>query len=162
MSLLRSEIKPSPAEEEAELRSLVQRHRVYWEVRPEPVLDENDEVVKTGFQIGLRGTFEHDHPLVTGDAESGEVYRDLRKIAEGILPAEDVDPNYRIGVFENAVEYTPSSRRQDIEVTIKIVSRESKHHVDEGELATLREMKQKLADLGAPRGRWRASANRPA
>jgi hypothetical protein len=158
MSLFETPSKPSPTEVEAELRRLVRQHKVYWEVRPEPVLDGKDKVVQTGFQLALRGTFEHPgHPLVT-DPECVEVYRDLRKIAEGLLAAEDADPSYRISVFENAIEYTPSSGRKDIEVTIKIVSRESRHSVDEGELAAVREMKHKLEELGAPRGRWRENA----
>ena len=142
-----------------ELRELIRRHKVYWEVRPEPVLNERDRVVKTGFQLGLRGTFENPgHPLVAGDPEYREVYRDLRQIAEGVLPSDDAEPNWRFGVYENAIDYTPSSGRMDIEVLIKIVSDDSRDHVDEGELRTLAEMKQKLRDLGAPRGRWRHSA----
>lgn len=155
MTLFRSQKKPSPEEEEAELRGLVRQHKVYWEVRPEPVLNDAGEVVQTGFQLALRGTFEHPgHPLAT-DPECVEVYQDLRKIAEGIVPAEDEDPNYKIGVFDNAIEYSPSSGRKDIEVTIKIVSQDSRDSVDEGEVATLKEMKQRLEGLGSPRGRWR-------
>lgn len=161
MSLLGSPSKPGPAETAAELRRLVRRHKVYWEVRPEPVLDDGGEVVQTGFQLALRGTFEHPgHPLDT-DPECVEVYRDLRQIAEGILPSEDGDPTCTIGVFENAIEYTPSSGRKDIEVAIKIVSRESRDSVDEGELSALREMKRRLEDLGAPRGGWRERAAGP-
>ena len=156
MSTSRLATEPRPAENESELRDLVRRHKVYWEIRPEPTLDPHDEVVQTGFQIGLRGTFENpDHPL-TGSPECLEVFRDLRKIAEGILPPEGEEANYKIGLFENAIDYTPASGRKDIEVMITIESWESRHHVDDGEIASMRHMKARLKDLGAPEGRWRS------
>jgi len=139
------------------IRELVRRHKVYWEVRPEEDLDDADEVVKVGFQLGLRGTFEdpEDQPLA-GSPECVEVYRDLRTIAESLLPPEDDDVRFELGGSASALDYTPSSGRQDVEVMIKIQRPGVPDYaIDEAERHSLELLKQRLKDLGVPQGRWR-------
>lgn len=150
-----------PEKDVDELRELVRRHKVYWEARPEPILDEKGEVVKTGFQLGLRGTFDHpDHPIVAGNPECAEVYRDLRRIAESILPA-DAGDSFHISEFDNSLDYTPSSGRKDVEVTIRIRDWESADWIDDDETRSLRQLERQLEDLGSPEGRWREKSRRP-
>jgi len=139
------------------IRELIRRHKVYWEVRPEEDLDDADEIVKVGFQLGLRGTFEGaaDSPLA-GGPECVEVYRDLRTIAESLLPAAEDDVRFDLGGSASALDYTPSSGRQDVEVTIRIQRPdEPDHGIDDAERQSLELLKQRLKELGVPEGQWR-------
>jgi hypothetical protein len=139
------------------LRELIRRHKVYWEVRPEEDLDDADEVVKVGFQLGLRGTFEDDaDPPLAGGPECVEVYRDLRTIAESLVPAGDADVRFELGGSASALDYTPSSRRQDVEVMIRIQRPDAPDGgIDEAERRSLELIERRLRELGVPEGRWR-------
>lgn len=140
------------------IRELVRRHQVYWEVRPEEDLDAADEVVKVGFQLGLRGTFEHpEDPPLAGAPECVDVYRDLRAIAESLLPAAEGEIGFELGGSPDALDYTPSSGRQEVEVMIKIQRRDEAgdDSIDAAEQDSLEKLKRRLKELGVPQGRWR-------
>jgi CheY-like chemotaxis protein len=56
----------------------------------------------------------------------------------------------------SALDYTPSSGRQDVEVMIRIQRPdEPDHGIDDAERQSLELLKQRLKELGVPEGQWR-------
>lgn len=141
----------------AELRQLVQSHKLLWEVWPEYLLS-NGRPLQVGFRLGLLGTHDHPaHPPAPGCDECEKVYRDLARIAGWILPREQRESVYRILPFEAAISYPPhGGSRQDVILTIKVVHRSGFDlPVDACEVACLAEMRSSLRELGAQEGSWR-------
>ena len=69
-----------------QLKDLIQRHKVCYEVWPENLVAKG-QLVKVGFDLELEGT--HEHPgseVLPGCPHCQEVYRDLQRIAEWIMP----------------------------------------------------------------------------
>jgi hypothetical protein len=144
-----------------ELRDLITRHQVYWQVWPEYRMSSDDALVKVGFQLGLFGT--HDHPQsnpIAGCGECVKVYRDLHRIARSILPPEGRESRYEVGIFEGALSASRSASRRDILLTIKVLHRhQTDGPIDDCEVRCLEEMKEKLHALGALAGNWTSSTS---
>jgi len=140
-----------------ELKALIRQHRVCWEVLPEQVPVKEDRPLKVGFDLMLYGTHAlGDHP-VPGCEKCKQIFEDLRKIAQWIIPKVERPSRYEIEIFDRAIRYSPRRRkRPDVMLTIKILHRfEFDKPVDECEVLCLNEMKTKLIDLGAPERSWR-------
>lgn len=86
-----------------------------------------------------------------------EIYRDLRNIANWIIPKEDRHSRYEISIYESAIRYNRMrGNRLDVELTIKILHRsEYERPVDGCDVLCLNEMKTKLSLLGAQEKHWR-------
>ena len=145
-----------PRETVDELKALIQQHRVCWEVLPEQVPVQTKPPLKVGFDLMLYGTHdlgEHPEP---GCESCQQIYKDLRKIGQWILPKVERPSRYEIEIFDQAIHYSPKRhRRPDVMLNIKILHRlDFEKPVDECEVLCLNEMKTKLIELGAPEGRW--------
>lgn len=141
----------------SQLRELVKKHKVCWEVWPEYHIDRKGEKIQIGFQLDLVGT--HDHPQTVPDPGCGEcvtVYENLKKIGQWIIPKEDRDSRYEIGMFDASMHYASRRKfRRDIVLPIKIIHREGfDRPVDDCEDKCLKEMEEKLKELGVPEGDW--------
>jgi hypothetical protein len=83
-------------------------------------------------------------------------FADLRRIAEWIIPKEPHDSKYEIMPFDAALHETPA-RKLVPEVALSIMI-EHRHNfyesINECETRCLREMEQKLKQLGVRRGRY--------
>jgi hypothetical protein len=146
--------KPSPAE----LKRLVERHQVCWEVWPEETINRDGHRAQIGFELDLLGT--HDHPAdppTPGCDECAAVYVDLEKIARAILPEGERESDYEIGAFDSSIRFPPEREfREEITLPIRIIHREGfDRPVDACEVRCLREMESKLEALGAQQGKWK-------
>jgi hypothetical protein len=153
----KSEKSLSHMETMEELKALIRQHRVCWEVLPEQVPVKEDRPLKVGFDLILYGTHAlGDHP-VPGCEKCQQIFKDLRKIAQWIMPKVERPSRYEIEIFDSAIRYSPMRRkRPDVMLTIKILHRsEFNRPVDACEVLCLSEMKTKLIELGAPERSWR-------
>jgi hypothetical protein len=144
-----------------ELRMFVQSHRVCWEVLPERIPVKDEEPLKVGFDLMLYGTHEVGVHPTPGCEKCAEIYRDLRKIANWIIPKEERPSRYEISIYESAIGYNRMrGNRPDVELAIKILHRSAYDQpVDECEVLCLNEMKAKLGKLSAQEKRWKETNN---
>lgn len=140
-----------------ELKDLIHRHKVCYEVWPEN-LAVSGQLVKVGFDLELEGT--HEHPgngVLPGCPHCEEVYKDLERIAEWIMPTEERPTTYEIQPFDRAIHYAPKRKlRSEVSLNIKIIHRHGfDQPVDDCEQMCLKEMRRKLAELGVKEGDWK-------
>ena len=142
------------------LAELVSRFRVCWEVWPEYAYVEQERR-QVGFVLELYGTHEPgvEHPEAGCD-ECLRVFTALQTIAEGVLPQEHRPSRYDMGAYDQSIHYAPKrATRPDVVLPIKIIHREGfERPVDECERLCLKEIEQRLRELGAGEGRWRPLA----
>ncbi len=142
-----------------ELQMIIQDHRVCWEALPERIPVKDEEPLKVGFDLMLYGTHkEGEHPT-PGCEKCAQIYRDLRKIANWVIPKEERPSRYEISIYESAIGYNRMrGNRPDVELTIKILHRSRYDQpVDECEITCLNEMKTKLVSLGAQERHWKSA-----
>ena len=143
-----------------DLKKMVQRHRVCWEVFPEYVYVDRKRV-QTGFRLELIGT----HEASVGHPEPGcvncqDVFEALRAVAVWILPKEERPSTYEIGIFDHSIKYDRFRRnRPDITLAIRLMHRAGFAPVDPCEERCLKEMQQKLLELGARLQHWKDALN---
>jgi hypothetical protein len=138
------------------LADIVNRYQVCWEVWPEYLMVGGKET-QVGFELELTGTpepgTEHIGP---GCPACRRVYAALHAIADWILPREERPSRYEIGPYEQALRYSIArALRPDVALSVKIVHRHGfDQPVDECEIRCLKEMKQRLKQLGACERQW--------
>ncbi len=128
-----------------------------WEVWPEYHIDRDGKRIQIGFELNLIGTHGHSEPIIEpGCPECMKLYEDLSRIAHWIIPKEEFDTLYEIGIFDASIHYS-SQRRflPEVILTIKILHREGfDGPTDSHEVQVLKEMEEKLEKLGARKGSW--------
>jgi hypothetical protein len=139
------------------LRELVRRHQVCYEVWPE-CLVVNGHLTKVGFLLELSGI----HGKGVGHVLPGcnhcrATFEDLRQIAEWIMPEEERDSYYDVQPFDNALRETPKRKlRPEVVLGMTILHRHGfDQPVDHCEQKCLKEMRQKLTELGVHEGEWK-------
>jgi hypothetical protein len=138
-----------------ELRELVAQHGARYEVWPEYQL-AGDKKVAVGYSLELYASHDHEgSQLSIGCERCQETYNDLKRVAEAILPQEKRDSRYEIAPFNRSIHLDAKHHlRGEVVLKVKILHQENYFHpVDECEEECLVEMKQKLDELGAQRGR---------
>ena len=139
-----------------ELRELVQRFRVCWEVGPDDTY-RGGEKQKIGFMLDLIGTHEPEikHPD-PGCEHCRRVYSALKRVAGWIIPKEERPTAYEIDPYRQAISYSHARHdRPDVTLTIRIEHRSDfDRPVDDCEVRCLNEMKQRLKELGARERNW--------
>ncbi len=138
-------------DEIGDLRELVRQHKVCYEVWPGYHIDREGRKIQIGFELDLIGThYCPEHIPEPGCAECLKVYDDLKQIALWIIPKEERDSCYEIGIFDAAIHYASQRKsRADIVVPIKILHREGfDRPTDACEVKCLNEMEEKLKELG--------------
>jgi len=144
------------------LRGIACRHQVCYEVWPERSVLEG-RAIRIGFELRLCGANAHtsddglDHE-VPGCTHCVQTYGELRQIAESILPRDERPSRYEIGAFDRALHVAPHSRhsRSEVMIPIHIMHRHDfNRDVDECEERCLKEMQQRLRELGIVEGMWR-------
>lgn len=138
------------------LKELVERYKVCWESYPIWNVTAEGKV-QTGIELDLFGT--HDHPTtlsMPGCDECDTVYRALLTIGQAILPAEDPLSRSVIEPYDVSIDFSPRRHmREDVRLTIDIIHREHfDAPVDESEIRSLSEMKEKLKELGVRADSW--------
>ncbi|MBI3600166.1 MAG: hypothetical protein HY097_05940 [Nitrospinae bacterium] len=136
-------------------KSVIQ-HQVCWQVFPaEDIV--RDRIQKIGFNLELYGIHYHSaHTPYPGCDECVKVYKDLRDIAEWILPKEERKSWYEIEFFHGEIGYTGLRYfRPEITLRVEIRHREGYFdQIDECEIRCLTEMIEKLSMLGAKKEKW--------
>jgi hypothetical protein len=139
------------------IKDLVQRHKVCFESYPIWHVPPGGGKVAIGYELDLIGT--HDHPQHSpgpGCDECIPVRRALLAIAAAILPPNDRVSRYAMEPFETAIHFSPRRKmRKDVILAIDIMHRDRFDlPVDECEKRCLREMREKLKELGARPDQW--------
>ena len=150
----------SPNESLQALRESVTAHRVYFEVLPEE-WGGREARLKVGFELMLWGAHASGAAALPGCEKCRAIYSDLQRIAEWILPKEERASRYEIEMFDRAL-YESHTLKDTYQVglMLKILHRDrGDRPVDDCEERCLRDMRQKLRELGVPEGSWHA-ANR--
>lgn len=147
----------------AGLREIARRHEVCYEVCPEWSISEGRKI-QIGFELELCGINSHvvenesrRHP-VPGCSLCFRTYGEIRQIAESILPREERPSRYEIQAFDRALHIAPHQRQRRSEVVVRIVimhRRDFNRPVDDCESRCLKEMRERLSQLGICEGRWR-------
>src|SRR5215813_9887867 len=133
------------------LKQIALRHSVCYEVWPEWAVS-GGRTTRVGFSISLCGVHENlMNNDVPGCVRCWGTYSSLRRVAESILPAEERDCRFEVGVFDRAWHVAPSARhgRNETIVTISIFHRRNFHApVDECQQQCLDGMRETLHRLG--------------
>jgi hypothetical protein len=147
------ETAPATAED---IKNLIERHRVCFESWYEYAMTEEVRC-HTGYALRLSGVNKHEtdeHP-VPGCDFCRQTYNDLCRIARWILPPGDRASKYRIEPFDSSFHFAKTrGHREEVVVTIQVLHRdETDRAADECELRCLKEMREKLKELGVLEGR---------
>jgi len=136
-----------------ELRQIIAKHTVRYEVWPHYEVTEGKRVV-VGFDLELYGTHDHGNTrLSPGCHLCAETFADLRRVAQWILPKEERPSQYDIPPFDQSL-HASASGRFEVAVPIRIEHRHGHFGpVDDCEERCLKEMQEKLAELGVSTGR---------
>lgn len=140
-----------------EIKELVQRHKVCFESYPIWHVPPAGGKVAIGYELDLIGTHDHpQHPASPGCGECTPVRRALLAIAAAILPPNDRESHYAIEPFTAAISFSPRRKmRKDVTLAIDILHRDRFDlPTDACEMRCLREMKEKLKELGARPDHW--------
>lgn len=139
----------------AHLQDLVRKHNVFYAVYQERVLKE-ESMERVGFDLELYGIHDHPQGIINPGCDQCEVvYEDLKQIAEWILPKEERASVYKIAPFDQALHMPPSRQfRPEVELQIRILHRhDPEETIDDCERLCLKEMRERLAALGAREGK---------
>ena len=143
------------------LRVIARKHQTCYELWPDWSTKDGQKI-QIGFELQLCGVNEHavsngKHP-VPGCPQCFHTYTELRQIAEWILPLEERPSRYEIQSFDHALHQAPAKRqrRSEVVVTIVIMHRKDFNRpVDDCESLCLKEMRQRLTQLGIREDVWR-------
>jgi hypothetical protein len=142
------------------LSEIARRHQVCYEVCPEWSTKDGKKI-QIGFELELCGISGNDtclHP-VPGCAHCVRAYNEIREIGEWILPREERPSRYEIQAFDRSLHVAPSKRQHRNEVIVRIVimhRSDFNRPVDDCENRCLREMRDRLSELGIDKETWRA------
>ena len=139
------------------LQELIERHQVCYEVWPEYLMVKGQKV-KVGFALELYGTHEHgESRMLPGCERCIGTFKDLRQIADYIMPKEERASRYEIEPYDGALREAATRKfRAEVELRMNILHRHGfDQPVDDCEERCLKEMREKLAGLGVPHGKWR-------
>lgn len=142
-------------DQETELRELVARHTVRYEVWPDYLMVKGQKIM-VGLDLELRGTHCHgETKLSPGCPRCVETYSDLKRIADWILPREERASEYEIHPFNPALEMDPR-RHLQAEVVLRVEIRHRRgfdRPLDQCQERCVAEMLSKLRALGARGGK---------
>jgi hypothetical protein len=135
------------------LKEIVQKHTVRYEVWPHFEISEAKRVI-VGFDLELYGTHGYGVThLSPGCHLCAETHADLLRVAEFILPKEQRPSQYEIPPFDRSL-HASAGGEFEVLVPIRIEHRHSFFDpVDACEERCLKEMVEKLKELGVPSGR---------
>lgn len=138
------------------LRDSVERFHVRWEVLPDCYY-VNKQLRQIGFNLELTGSHEAgvENPQ-PGCEHCRKVWRALKAIADWIIPKEIRDTGYDIVPYDQSIQYDPLRKFQP-EVSLRIWIRHRSgfdREVDACEVRCLKEMTERLKEIGARKGKW--------
>lgn len=135
--------------QDIELAKLVEKHTVKYEVWRHWEIYDGKRVL-VGFDLELHGTHDHGHTSLTPGCEHCQsTYRDLRSLAERVLPTEERPTGYDIEPFDNAL-HSEARGPDEVVLVVRIHHRKSYFDpIDDCEERCLKEMEDRLRSFGA-------------
>ncbi len=144
----------------SKLKEFVERFQICWEALPDYYYVKKEKR-QIGFTLELTGTHEQgvEHPE-PGCQHCHHVRLALQEIADWILPKERRDSDYDIIPYDQSIQYTAVRKfRPDVSLRICIRHRSGfDRELDECEVRCLREMTQRLTEIGAHKAQWESDA----
>ncbi len=145
-------------ENEEELRRMVIRRRICYDVEPYYIPDKKGAMVQIGFRLTLYGTLPAGVDDATPDSDEYlEVERDLRRLAESLTFT--CDPHHMCAAITAdpaSLSYSHERKmRPDVTVHIPLFDQENfGHPVDEKIKNSLQEASELLESTGVKKTRW--------
>lgn len=140
----------SPDAIKKRLQEIVRQHRIYWQVWPE-IAYLRGRRQQVGFRLELCGAHPPGCDATPGCKKCQELYLRLKEIADWITPAEKRDSDYTVLSFDSAIHQGASGLNlPDVILPLLILHRRNyEDPVDACEVRCLKEMKERLRELGA-------------
>jgi hypothetical protein len=137
---------------------IVKERKVLWMVIPIELVNSEGKRYQAGFALVLAGIApEREENLHDGSERN--VFEDLRKIADWLVSKDNPNIHCEIEAFDNFFFYVPGDidpERRDYVVTISIWNKEGGNKpVDIHQREALKEMEEKLKQIGSPKERWK-------
>ena len=146
-----------------ELRDVVRKRQVCFDAFRERVGFQVASSRAVGYELVLSGIHaQGSHPPQPGCDLCRDVYDDLKKIAEGILPEEHRASFYEIEPYRPVIRATRKRKlRGEVSLSIKILHRDHyEDPIDKCETRCLVEMEDRLKQIGACEGEWKPNEAR--
>ncbi len=140
------------------LMLIVKERKVFWMVIPIELVNSERKKYEAGFALVLAGIApEREKNL--HDGSEGNVFKDLRKIANWLVPKDNPNIHCEIEEEVSSFYYVPGDmdpeRRNYVEA-ILIWNKEGRNRpVDIHQTKALKEMEEKLKQIGSPKERWK-------
>jgi hypothetical protein len=148
------------------LQLIAREHKVCYEIWP--VWSISDGVrTPAGFEVllcGVNGHLRREkgvlHP-VAGCQHCARSYAELREIAEWIVPLRKPPFSYTIYSFDHALHVAPPNRQHRSEIIITTAMFDEAYHnqPDHCESECLKEVRERLYNLGIREDSWHAAAS---
>lgn len=138
-----------------EVKRLVEEHTVCFEVYPDRLL-VSGEPRTVGYEVQLLGTHAHGSTRLTPGCEvCGRTFRDLRVIAEWVLPRDERDSRYEIQPFDGGLHMaTGEGLKPEVALSVMIEHKLGfDAPLDDCESRCLRDIEARLNEVGARRRR---------
>ncbi len=141
-----------------ELRDIVRKRQVCFDAFRERVAFKHSGSAAVGYELVLSGIHaQGSHPPQPGCDLCRDVYEDLKKIAEWIVPQEHRPSFYKIEPYRPVIRATRKRKlRQEVTLSVRILHRDHyEDPIDKCETRCLLEMEERLKQIGACEGEWK-------
>ena len=146
-------VMPSTAPQSPDIRELIQRFHVCWDVWPEYTFIKHEKR-QIGFELDLSGTHEggEGHPE-PGCEKCLDTYQALLRIAETVLPTSNPDITQQFEPYDQGIHYSHRrGNRPEILLRIRIIHRKAfDQPVDDAQVAYLEDLQRRLEEWGIGR-----------
>lgn len=141
-----------------QLMIIVKEHKLYWTVIPIELTNSEGKIYKAGFALVLAG-MDPERKDNLHDASEMKVFKDIRQIVNWLVPKDNPNIRCEIRTIDESFFYFPGnldSERRDYVEAILIWNKESgTRPVDIHQKQALKEMEEKLKQIGSPKERWK-------
>ena len=147
----------------AALRDVVQKRQVCFDSFRERVGFQHAGSRSIGYELLLSGIHSPgSHPPLPGCDLCKDVYEDLKKIAQWILPKDHRPSFYEIEPYRPIIRATRKRKlREEVTLSIRILHRDHyEDPIDTCETRCLVEMENRLTQIWACEGEWTPLATR--
>ena len=137
------------------IREIVHRFSVFYEVYPESTVLHDHTIRQVGFCVDLCGRPPQGINVSPRCARSKEIYRGLSEIARWVIPEEEFECCYELDGFDASLHCGNGAQdRGSVQLEIHILHEHGfDRPLDECELRALREVEDRLKNLGVDRGK---------
>jgi len=138
-----------------QIREIVDRFLVYYEVYPESTVLHDHTIRQVGFCLDLYGRPPRGVNLSPGCTRSKEIYQGLSEIATRVVPEEGFECHYGLDGFDASLYYGNGAQdRGGVQLEMHILHQHGfDRPLDACEVLALREVEDRLKSLGVHRGK---------